>query len=212
METKKNISYVDFRDEFANIGCFSVNQIKIWNEKFDRNNLGRWEKQGKVIRLRQGYYTFPSAKEDADAPFYFANKLYAPSYVSLYSALSFYGMIPEGVVQLTSITSKKTAFFENPIGQFSYRSVKPELMFGYTIEKSNLHKQWSVLLAFPEKALLDLLYLNPHYKTAEDLKELRLDIDFMQEELQIDRLDEYLSIFKSKIMEQKVALLKGVYL
>jgi predicted transcriptional regulator of viral defense system len=212
METKKNISYVDFRDTFAPIGCFSVHQIKIWNERFDRNNLGRWEKQGKVIRLRQGYYTFPSAKEDADAPFYFANKLYAPSYISLHSALSFYGMIPEGVVQVTSITSRKTAFFDNLIGQFSYRSVKPELMFGYSIEKSNLHQQWSVLLAFPEKALLDLLYLNPHYKTAADLQELRLDIDFMHDELKVDRLNEYLSLFKSKVMEEKISLLKGVYL
>ncbi|PKL10500.1 MAG: hypothetical protein CVV52_18110 [Spirochaetae bacterium HGW-Spirochaetae-8] len=206
------MSYVDFRDTFAPIGCFSVHQIKIWNERFDRNNLGRWEKQGKVIRLRQGYYTFPSAKEDADAPFYFANKLYAPSYISLHSALSFYGMIPEGVVQVTSITSRKTAFFDNLIGQFSYRSVKPELMFGYSIEKSNLHQQWSVLLAFPEKALLDLLYLNPHYKTAADLQELRLDIDFMHDELKVDRLNEYLSLFKSKVMEEKISLLKGVYL
>ncbi len=212
METKRNISYVDFRDTFAPIGCFSIHQIMTWNERFDRNNLGRWEKQGKVIRLRQGYYTFPSAKEDADAPFYFANKLYAPSYISLHSALSFYGMIPEGVVQITSITSRKTAFFDNPIGQFSYRSVKPELMFGYSIEKSDLHQRWSVLLAFPEKALLDLLYLNPHYKTATDLQELRLDIDFMHEELKVDRLDEYLSLFKSKVMEEKVSLLKGVYL
>jgi len=162
--------------------------------------------------LRQGYYTFPSAKEDADAPFYFANKLYAPSYISLHSALSFYGMIPEGVVQITSITSRKTAFFDNPIGQFSYRSVKPELMFGYSIEKSNLHPQWGVLLALPEKALLDLLYLNPHYKTAADLQELRLDIDFMHDELKVDRLDEYLSLFKSKVMEEKISLLKGVYL
>ena len=121
-------------------------------------------------------------------------------------------MIPEGVVQITSITSRKTAFFDNPIGQFSYRSVKPELMFGYSIEKSDLHQRWSVLLAFPEKALLDLLYLNPHYKTATDLQELRLDIDFMHEELKVDRLDEYLSLFKSKVMEEKVSLLKGVYL
>ena len=172
METKKNISYLAFRDFFSPLGCFSTHQVKIWNEQFDRNNFGRWEKQGKLIRLRQGYYTFPSCKGNGDAPYYFANKIYAPSYVSLQSALSFYGMIPEGVVQITSVTSRKTASFHNPFGEYIYQSVKPQLMFGYSIEKSNFTNTWSMLLASPEKALLDLLYLNPQpvFNTSIPLK------------------------------------------
>ena len=212
METKTNISYLDFRDFFSPLGCFSTHQVKTWNAEFDRNNLGRWVQQGKLIRLRQGYYTFPSFKENGDAPFYFANKIYAPSYVSLQSALSFYGMIPEGVVHITSVTARKTASFHNPFGEYSYRSVKPQLMFGYTSEKSNLTNTWSILLALPEKALLDLLYLNPQYNSEKDMQELRLDIDFMQEELDVARLDEYLDRFGSKVLETRVARLKGVYI
>ena len=49
-------------------------------------------------------------------------------------------------------------------------------------------------------------------KTVADLQELRLDIDFMHDELKVDRLDEYLGSFKSKVMEEKISLLKGVYL
>jgi len=212
METKTNISYLDFRDFFSPLGCFSTHQVKIWHEQFDRNNFGRWEKQGKLIRLRQGYYTFPSFVGNGDAPFYFANKIYAPSYVSLQSALSFYGMIPEGVVHITSVTARKTASFHNPFGEFTYRSVKPELMFGYTSEKSTLTKNWSILLATPEKALLDFLYLNPQYNAEKDMQELRLDIDFMQDELNMTRLEEYLDRFGSKVLEKRVASLKGVYL
>lgn len=212
METKKNISYLAFRDFFSPLGCFSTHQVKIWNEQFDRNNFGRWEKEGKLTRLRQGYYTFPSFKENGDAPFYFANKIYAPSYVSLQSALSFYGMIPEGVVQITSVTARKTASFQNSFGEFIYRSVQPHLMFGYTSEKSNLTKNWSMLLATPEKALLDLLYLNPQYNSETDMQELRLDSDFMQEELNVTRLDEYLYRFGSKVLDTRVARLKGVYI
>ena len=212
METKKNISYLEFRDFFLPFGCFSVHQVAIWNEHFDRNNFGRWVKQGKLIRLRQGYYTFPSCKGNGDTPFYFANKLYAPSYVSLQSALSFYGMIPEGVVHITSVTARKTASFDNPIGEFIYRSVKPALMFGYTSETSPLTKNWSMLLATPEKALLDFLYLNPQYNSKEELQELRLDIDFMQEELNMTRFEEYLDRFRSKVLEKRVSYLKGVYL
>jgi len=212
METKTNISYVEFKDFFLPLGCFSTHQVKTWNEQFDRNNFGRWEKQGKLVRLRQGYYTFPSLQANGDAPFYFANKIYAPSYVSLQSALSFYGIIPEGVIQITSITARKTKNFQNPFGQYIYRSVKPELMFGYSIEKSNLSTNWNILLASPEKALLDFLYLNPQYDTEKDMQELRLDIDFMQEELAIGRLDEYLERFESKILEKRILHLKGVYL
>lgn len=169
-------------------------------------------KEGKLIRLRQGYYTFPSFKGNGDAPFYFANKIYAPSYVSLQSALSFYGMIPEGVVHITSVTSRKTASFQNPFGEFIYRSVQPHLMFGYTSEKSNLTTMWSMLLATLEKALLDLLYLIPQYNTEAVMQELRLDSDFMQEELNVTRLDAYLSRFTSKALETRVSCLKGAYL
>ena len=212
METKKNISYVEFRDFFLPLGCFSIHQVEIWREQFDRNNLDRWEKQGKLIRLRQGYYTFPALKGHGDAPFYFANKMYAPSYISLESALSFYGMIPEGVIQITSVTARKTKTFQNQFGNFIYRSVKPDLMFGYSMEQSNLSNNWSMLLAVPEKALLDFLYLNPQYDSREDMRELRLDIDFMQEDLNVARLDEYLMRFESKILETRVLRLKGAYL
>ncbi len=63
--------------------------------------------------------------------FLIANKLYAPSYVSFEMALSYYGLIPEGVYAITSATSKKTATFQTPIGKFSYRTLKPQLFFGY---------------------------------------------------------------------------------
>ena len=212
METKRNISYLEFRDFFISLGCFSIHQVKIWNADFNRNNLGRWEKQGKIIRLRQGYYAFPSLLKQGDAPFYLANKMYAPSYISLESALSFHGMIPEGVIPMTSITTRKTKKFHNAFGDFTYQTEKPELLFGYTIEQSTRSNGWSILLATPEKALLDLLYLRPHYNSLGDMQQLRLDVDFMNQELNTDRLDEYVTRFGSKILEQRVSCLKGAYL
>ena len=212
METKKNISYLDFKDFFISLGCFSIHQVRIWNEQFDRNNLRRWEKQGKLIRLRQGFYAFPNLIEQGDSSFYFANKMYAPSYISLESALSFHGIIPEGVIQITSVSPRKTKIFQNAFGNFVYRSVKPELMFGYTIQQSTLSHRWNIMIASPEKALLDFLYLNPQYNSKKDMLELRLDIDFMNDELNIDELDNYLEKFQSKILELRVAHLKKVYL
>jgi hypothetical protein len=65
--------------------------------------------------------------------------------------------------------------------------------------------------ATPEKALLDLLYLNPYYKTEQDMEELRLDEDFMQNELDIERLGKFLSDFKNRSLEQRVKCLMKVY-
>ncbi len=212
METKKKVSFLDFRDYFQPFGYFSTNQVRIWNEDFDRNNIGRWVKQGKIILLRQGYYSFPSLLSQPDITFYLANKIYSPSYISLETAFSFYGMIPEGVVSVTSVTSRKTQSFKNPFGTFSYRTLRPELFFGFLPETSRLSENWNVMIATPEKALLDFLYLNSHYSTADDIAELRLDVDFMSEIFDESRFDSYVARYNSKALAKRASLLKGVYL
>jgi predicted transcriptional regulator of viral defense system len=191
--------------------CFSIHQIRIWNKGFDRNNLWRWERQRKIIKLRQGFYTFPAHKKNGDAPFYAANKIYAPSYISLETARSYFGIIPEAVVSVTSVTARKTKSFQNDLGDFVYRSVKAELMFGYTSEPSTITMGWNILIATPEKAILDFLYLNPHYRSKADMQYLRFDADFIQEEIDLDRLEAYLNRFGSESLRRRAATLKEVY-
>ena len=58
-----------------------------------------------------------------------------------------------------------------------------------------------LLFATPEKALLDLLYLNPFYKTEQDMEELRLDEDFMQSEFNRERFANYLTQIGSKALD-----------
>src|SRR5690606_23633208 len=141
-------------------------------------------KKGYLIRLRRGFFTFAEYRSKPDYALYFANRIYAPSYVSLHTALAFYGMIPEAVVQFTSVTSLKTAGFKNAFGEYAYHSVKSELMFGYELKP--LQDKRTVQLASPEKALLDLLYLYPFYNTEEEMIHLRLDEDFLEDELNMD--------------------------
>ena len=161
------------------------------------------------MKLRNQYYAFPEYRQVPDFSRYVANRIYAPSYISLHSALSFYGMIPEEVVQLTSVTTLKTARFENDFGTFHYQNVKTPFYFGFEIK--TIQSGRGLLFATPEKALLDLLYLNPYYKTEQDMEELRLDEDYMQNELNLERLNGYLSKIESKTMEQKVKRLMKVY-
>lgn len=211
------VSYLEFRKQLLPEGCFTIFLAKAHFRQFDRNNLTRWTKNGQLIKLRQGWYAFPELLQRPDFARYVANRIYRPSYISLHTALSIYGMIPESVTDITSVTTLKTAQFTNKFGQYSYQNVKPDLFFGYkpisivsnTSGINAIQQTW--LLAHPEKALLDLLYLYPFYESIDELEQLRLDEDFMAEELDINRLNEYLQKIGSKALDNRIKKLLKIY-
>lgn len=134
--------------------------------------LSRWKKSGLIASLRKGLYelTFPARREVSDM--YIANKLYAPSYVSLETALSHYSLIPEVSMAVTSITAKATRRFKNSHGLFLYRTVQGKAFCGYGIEN---HGGFDTLIAEPEKALVDFLYFKTRRGQKADRDALRLD-------------------------------------
>ena len=203
------MDFLTFRERMYPMGCFNINQVLLWEKDFDRNNLTRWCKKGLLEKLRNQYYAFPEYHQMPDFSRYVANRIYSPSYISLHSALSFYGMIPEEVVQLTSVTTLKTAKFVNSFGTFHYQNVKTNLFFGYEIKI--MQNGRGLLFATPEKALIDLLYLNPYCKTGQDMEELRLDEDYMHDEFNNERLVNYLARIKNKTLEKRVETLMKVY-
>ena len=203
------MTFLEFRKQLFDLACFNIYQVYAWQPDFDRNNLTRWVKKGYLIRLRQGYFAFSEYKNKPDYSIYFANRIYAPSYISLHTALSFYGMIPEAVVQITSVTSLKTESFTNNFGEYSYKNVKENLMFGYELKPMADNR--TIQFASPEKALLDLLYLYPFYDSEQELKELRLDVNFLQDDLNKDLLMDYCAKFQSKALDRRVKLFFKTY-
>ena len=203
------MNYLEFKNRMFDLGCFNTHQVYAWKPDFDRNNFVRWVKKGLLLRLRKGYYSFPDYKSKPDFAMLFANRIYRPSYISLHTALAFYGIIPEAVVQITSVTSLKTASFQNEFGEYEYKSVREELMFGYDI-KPIVNGQ-SLKIARPEKALLDLLYLYPFYNTEKEMEDLRFDGKFLSDELDLKLLEDYLLKFKNKALRKRVKLLKSTY-
>lgn len=203
------MNYIEFKEKMFDLACFNTDQIYAWQPGFDRNNLHRWTKKGLLIKLKQGLYTFPEYKKKPDFALFFANRIYKPSYISLHTALSFYGMIPEAVIQITSVSPLKTAFFSNELAQYSYKSIKHELMFGY--QKSTFTEDRALLLATPEKALLDLLYLYPEYDSVQQMENLRLDEDFLSNDLNPKLLNEYLLKFNNKALTRRLNLLYKTY-
>ena len=137
-----------------------------------RLQLSRWVKSGKIYQLRRGVYCVaPPYQKVKPHPFVVANHLQQASYISLQSALSYYGLIPEIVNTTTSISTGRPERVETPFGVFEFRHVKTQLLFGY--QMIDLGDQ-EALVATPEKALLDLIYLQPGGETPAYLKELRL--------------------------------------
>ena len=203
------MDFLTFRERMYPMGCFNINQVLLWEKDFDRNNLTRWCRKGLLVKLRNQYYAFSEYRQMPEFSRYVANRMYAPSYISLHSALSFYGMIPEEVVQLTSVTTLKTAKFENAFGTFHYQNVKTPLFFGY--EMRTMQNGRGLMFATPEKALLDLLYLNPYYKSEQDMEELRLDEDYMQNDFNTSLMEEYLIKIGSKTLDKRMRTLLKVY-
>lgn len=203
------MTYLEFRDQFYSLACFSIHQVYAWQPGFDRNNLSRWVGRGLLVHLKKGYFAFAEYLHRPDYAQYIANRIYRPSYISLHTALSFYGMIPEAVVQITSVSSLKTASFQNRFGEYSYRNIKSPLMFGY--EPRPMADGRSLLMATPEKALLDLLYLYPFYNDEAELEQLRLDEDYLLEDLDRNRFGEYLRRFGSKALDRRAAALMKIY-
>jgi len=203
------MNFQDFREAFLHQISFTTNQVQTWHPGFDKNNLIRWVTKGYIIKLRNGYYTFKEYIGTQNIDLYLANRIYRPSYISLHTALAFYGLIPESVTQTTSVSTLKTARFSNPIGIFSYKNVKPKLFFGY--EQLPYPDEKSILIASPEKALIDLLYLYPFYNSKKEIMELRLDEVILDEAINTERFLLYLDQTKSKALEKRAKLLLKVY-
>ena len=123
-----------------------------------RVRLYEWRKAGKLITLRRGMYTLAAPyRRTVLHPASLSNHLYPPSYLSTHWALSFYGLIPEKVVIYTAATSRVPRRFENDFGVFQYSNIKQALFFGYQAVEMDGEK---VLMATPEKALLDFWHLH----------------------------------------------------
>jgi predicted transcriptional regulator of viral defense system len=203
------MNFIEFRNKFLSLAYFTTNQVYASFPEFNRNNLVHWVRQGYLIRLRQGYYAFPEYKESTDFTLYFANTIYKPSYISLHTALSFYGIIPESVPEITSVTTLKTITFSNVFGEYSYKNIRPELMFGYDLRDMEGGRR--IMFATPEKAIIDLLYLYPFYNTERDLENLRLDESYMEDDFNAKRLTEFSDRIGSKALSKRIDMLRKVH-
>ncbi len=185
--------FIDIKLKFNTSQLIDVRNIINLFNGLDKRRLYEWQKKGYIQRLSNNYYIFADAEINDNMLRMLANKIYSPSYISLESALSYYGLIPEAVFQITSVTSRKTRNIKTSVANFNYRSIQKHLFWGYNVITANSH---SFFLADPEKTILDYLYLNPSLDDRYSFRELRLNREEMQKKINPTTLEKYLNVFK----------------
>lgn len=198
------MKFIDFRKSLK-FPVFSYTDILKVDPGFDRKRLVEWKLKGYIISLRKGVYFFADYPRNEAFLYYASNQVYHPSYISLVSALAYYNLIPEAVYQVTSISTRKTKSLNTSVAYFEYKNVRKALFFGYSlINMSGL----TIRMAEPEKAILDYIYLNK-ISDIGSLESLRINREAVREIFAPDKLDAYLKPYNSKILNQRISLLKS---
>lgn len=179
-----------------------------------RDKISAWLKSGELIRVKKGLYVF--GEQIAQAPFsqeILANLIYGPSAISLSYALAFYGLIPERVSTVTSITSHRHKEFHTPVGSFSYYHLSP-LKYSVGIELATSNNR-QFLMASAEKALCDQIFIFDKHLKLDSLtaieaylfSDLRIDEhDFRQ--LSIEKLAAISHAYRDARLAQLTEFLK----
>ncbi|MEW6066955.1 MAG: hypothetical protein AB1610_01465 [Nitrospirota bacterium] len=198
------MKYIDLKNALKNFTVFSLRDIKGIDSGFFRARLNEWQNKGYIRKIVKGYYIFSDLELSENVLFEIANKIYSPSYISFETALFYYNLIPESVYSITSTSTRRTYDLKSQIAEFSYRTIKPDLFFGYNIVGyDNKHFK----IACVEKAVLDYFYVRPDIKTEDDFAAMRINSDLFLKQINEDNLQEFLERFAKKTLAKRVKLL-----
>lgn len=172
-----SISGIKYQEELERLPYFNKKAAKILIGKDGKNldkKIGQLIKKRYLLPLKKGFYVSSVFAEKTDQKLYreyLANVLRFPSYLSLEYVLSEFGLIPEGTVNLTSVTLKSSRIYSTPLGTFVYQSIQSGLFTGFAQKDFGEQK---IKIATPAKALFDFFYLrkmiNPKKDITEDLR------------------------------------------
>ncbi|MBA7497591.1 hypothetical protein ES704_00319 [subsurface metagenome] len=195
------MKFLELKDELNDFLIFSLNEIRVIDPNFHRRRLNEWQDKGYIKKVIRGYYIFSDLQLSEEILFKIANRIYLPSYVSLESALSYYHLIPESVYGITSISTRRTYHFKTSIGEFTFRTVKPKLFFGYNLMN---YKEHYLKMASIEKVLLDYFYLHPDIETEQDFDSLRINKEMFFEQMDEKKLIGFLGRFNQKKLTGRI--------
>jgi hypothetical protein len=157
--------------------------LKDYSRPFDK--IHELTRQEFLIPLKRGIFLpGPRLKMPMPESFLISNHLWGPSYVSLESAMSYWGLIPERVYETTAVTTKLVKKYSTSIGRFSYTKL-PLPYYAMGIKQVALTPRQHILIASPEKAICDKIITTSGIL----LRSKKQTLEFLIEDLRIDETD-----------------------
>ncbi len=166
----------------APTGVFTQSDVAVLVDGTDFSRHGlikRAISSGEILNIRRGLYCLaPEFQKKPVSVYSLAQRVYGPSYISMETALSYHGWIPEAVYACTCASFGNSKVFETPLGVFSYKRV-PQHTFYLGVERCNDENGNVFFIASPAKALADYLYIHQFNWTRidEPAGSLRIDED-----------------------------------
>lgn len=184
------------------------------NYKYPRDKITSLLRNKRIVRIKKGIYIL--GEEERTGTYskeILANLIYGPSYVSLEYALSLYGMIPERVETVTSVTTGKNREFRTPVGTFTYRYLN-RIFFSPGVRNMPSGDGRSFLMASPEKALVDRIFFESGLESKGEVRDFLLDSMRIDPEalanLDSSRLWEITSLYKKRKIHMFNEIVKGL--
>lgn len=185
----------------------SVMQLLSINEHNGRVWLSRQSKAGRIVRLVKGKYILKEVLlvEQANPDFVgmVANIVQPHSYLSGAWVLQKYGVMSEGIFNITSVTSKHTREIVNDVGRFVYYHMDDKYFEGYS-EKDV--RGVVVREASLAKALYDYLYLRKMPERIDEkefsiIEDLRLNLGHVEQAMK-DEFESWVKRYQSPKMQK----------
>jgi hypothetical protein len=158
--------------------------------KRPNDKINELVKKGELTTVKKGLYVAgPGISITKPEPFLVANHLWGPSYLSLDAALSYWGLIPERVYEISSMTTKTSKSYKTPLGRFRYFHA-PLPYYSFGIKSVELTPRQVVLIASPEKALCDKIITTSGIllRSSRQVREYLID-DLRIDEEMLHKLD-----------------------
>lgn len=205
------------KETLEKLAYFTKQNLNLYLNK-EGESLNYWIKilinKGLLIPIKKGFYIssfyLDKVKEKSEMEEYLeylAGIIRYPSYISLEYALAKYGLIPESVFRITSISKKTTRKYDSQLITFSYRKIKDSLFMGFVEKK---YGRQTIRIATPSKALFDYLYLKK-FASDQEIEEYLLKtgrINWEALELSEKKLfSKYIGLSSSKKMNQILKIL-----
>lgn len=182
------MKYIDIQPFLVKLQIFGTSDLKMIDTEYNPAKISAWKKSGRIRQIIRGFYLYGQTEVNLALLCKMSNKIYAPSYVSLESAFSYYGLIPEQSFRITAVSMDKTIGFDTDFANFSYRKMKSSLFWWYRTVTVN---QTKFQMAEIEKAIVDYLYLNTRIRSAADFEWLRLNREVFLEKANGEKLSKY---------------------